>query len=125
MSDLQDDTLANEAYEGSVMDELPDEVLVDVFAYVASQGNALALLDVRPLVCQRWRGLVQDSRAWSTVDIKWNMDGPFTDNDALRLILHAPALRSPCIDLFQFLDKRDLEKFENALLRTKATVTFR
>ena len=60
------------------MDELPDEVLVLVFSYVA---DGLSLLDAVPLVCKRWLQLSRDPRAWAGVRVRDSLQADDDDTD--------------------------------------------
>lgn len=48
------------------METLPDTLVVRILSKV---GDGLMLLDVLPLVCQRWRRLCRDHAAWAEVDV--------------------------------------------------------
>ncbi|XP_034240561.1 uncharacterized protein LOC117644928 [Thrips palmi] len=69
----------------SRMASLPDDLLLRVFGFL---DDAASLLDRVPLVCQRWRRLSRDPRAWASVCVDapryrrdpWGEDSGSTDD---------------------------------------------
>ncbi|XP_049943912.1 F-box/LRR-repeat protein 17-like [Schistocerca serialis cubense] len=77
---------------GTTVDDLPDELMLEIFSYVSFSENIKVLQNV----CTRWRILAQDAHLW--FHEKYIVRQETSEEEAIATFAAAPQLRSVILD---------------------------